>query len=238
MSRATLSVIAVLAAVGPVPAAPVTSISGTSSFYTLSVAAFSPIGPVGNIVGVAFVGFDSLVFNGTAVATPNAAILGPFGTITSVTTDGIDTTYTISPIMGLESVAAPAGDVALFNLFLDKAVVNNADPDTVVLTGTKVLQTDFMGGSDFSPFAAPNGGTFVITLTKPMTDFNSVLAVTSVVTDNDFTPGSGTFSQAANDDGDGGGGGDDDVIPEPATLVVFAGLAGLGGVLARRRART
>lgn len=98
------------------------------------------------------------------------------------------------------------GTIALFQLLFTSAVVNNADPDTVMLLGTETLLGDLAGDAyDFSPFSS--GGSFTLTLTAPGSDFNSVLASGGGV------DVSGTITQTA--------------VPEPGTMLLFAAAAPL-----------
>lgn len=169
----------------------------------------------GSFVIVTMFGSDLLLGSGAVTGVNNAPpadglfaqILGfavnPTGSSVS---DG-HTTYSMdSRSDAVKNIFGPGGTTAQFQLFLTFAVVNNSDPDAVVLHGTEVLLQDQIGDAyDFSPFSS--GGRFTLILTAPGANFNTLL------TSGGEAQVSGTITQTA--------------VPEPGTLLLFAAAAPL-----------
>jgi len=113
-----------------------------------------------------------MTFNGGSV--PFTGTLLGFGpTFGSGAVNGGTTTYPITDTDedSGKTLFGPNGIVAQFQLRFTSAVVNNADPDTIVFHGTESL-TQF-GIPDFSPFF--NGGSFTLTLAAEGADFNALV---------------------------------------------------------------
>jgi hypothetical protein len=218
LMRLGLAVILAVVVSSSAQASPITLIEANAT-GSLDVCSFC--GMIMNPLNLSLAGFE---FDN--VAAPHAGLLLVFGgSFGAGSVNGGDTTYAITPTgpPAAKQLFSVDGEAARFLLTFVSAVVNNADPDTVVFSGTETLGLDLASDAyDFSAFSA--GGTFTITVTAAGANFNNLLT-----SGGSITGLTGTISQTAETSAA--------PVPEPGTLLLVATATPVVIRAVRRRRR-